>query len=379
MTAACARTGLHLRLCMVSIQESGAAYPVWDGRHRYRGRWSRPIALEDSELAPPGALDDEVPDEDHFHEATGNEGGSFERTYRRAALVVWPPRNELRLLLQGGKEVAIAGLKRLSRSARTRADAEALATMIVDTWPRPRPNPYDPDRVDASDRVADRTALLGALAKLRDTGLLGRFLRELGWDWDEAPKERRTAAIVELVHAVAALQPSDLRGRRLVGELRQARDRWPLDDVVLPAALALTPRTKALRPMVEALRADVVDHLRARVALPLEPPQNAARSTDGLNCGCTDCHGLRAFLSDRRESTWTLRAAQDRRSHVQSAARGANADLTFRTVRTGSPHSLVCTKTQASYEARVRQRQADLAVLAKLGAAGRAKRRGKRA
>lgn len=494
MTAACARTGLELRLAMVSIEESGAADPVWDGRHGRRRRWSRyeehdedgdgggyevievterdqrvddwrrpddqpeprgAIAFEDSELAPPGALADEEPDEDHFHEATGNEGGSFERTYRRAALVAWPPRNELRLLQQGGPDVAIAALKRLSRTARTRADALALATIVVDSWPRPEASSYDPDRLRARDGLEDRAALLGALTALRDPGPLRRFLREVvvagafdgkeskslaralgrldpgeagellgalvgrlasrrlpslaqllrlvaddrpaaelaapldelvaavgrpeprpGWDWDEDGPERRTAAILDLAHAIAALQPSDVRGGELLRALREGRDRWPLDEVVLPAALALAPAPgAALRSIADALRADVTDHLRARVALPLEPPADAARSTDGLRCTCEDCQGLRAFLKDRRERAWTLRAAEARRRHVQDAARGAEADLAFRTERRGSPHSLVCTKTQASYEARVVQREADLAALAKLGAPARPPRR----
>ena len=48
------------------------------------------LPLEDEEICPPDALAEMDPDEEHFHEATGNEGASFERTYRRAALVLWP-------------------------------------------------------------------------------------------------------------------------------------------------------------------------------------------------------------------------------------------------------------------------------------------------
>ena len=48
------------------------------------------IPVEAEEFSPPDACDDMEPDEEHFREATGNEGASFERTYRRAALVLWP-------------------------------------------------------------------------------------------------------------------------------------------------------------------------------------------------------------------------------------------------------------------------------------------------
>jgi hypothetical protein len=53
-------------------------------------------------VSPPDALDDMEPDEEHFREATGNEGASFERTYARAALVIWPANRILAVLNQGG-------------------------------------------------------------------------------------------------------------------------------------------------------------------------------------------------------------------------------------------------------------------------------------
>ena len=116
-----------LHLVLVSIEESGSAYETGGG---YRGRrwnryddddddggddefevidvderaltlteWRRPdgtaagfndFPFEEEELCPPDAFDDLTPDEQHFQEATGNEGASFERTYRRAGLVLWP-------------------------------------------------------------------------------------------------------------------------------------------------------------------------------------------------------------------------------------------------------------------------------------------------
>jgi hypothetical protein len=45
---------------------------------------------------------------------------------------------------------------------------------------------------------------------------------------------------------------------------------------------------------------------------------------------------------------------------VQDIIRAAKADLDTRTEKRGSPHTLVATKNQASYERRVRQRQKDV-------------------
>jgi hypothetical protein len=48
-----------------------------------------PIPLADGELLPRGALDEEPPDKTRLTEASGNEGASYERCYRRVALILW--------------------------------------------------------------------------------------------------------------------------------------------------------------------------------------------------------------------------------------------------------------------------------------------------
>lgn len=47
------------------------------------------------------------PDEEHFQEATGNEGASFERTYRRAVLVLWPQEQFFAVLCQAGLKATL--------------------------------------------------------------------------------------------------------------------------------------------------------------------------------------------------------------------------------------------------------------------------------
>ena len=48
------------------------------------------LPLRAGELLPAGGLDDADPDDEWVNEATGNAGVEIERTYRSAALVVWP-------------------------------------------------------------------------------------------------------------------------------------------------------------------------------------------------------------------------------------------------------------------------------------------------
>src|SRR5215468_1829890 len=117
LKSAAPQADCDLHLALLSIEESGSALHTGSYRSHYRRyddddvdefevdevidrselltEWRRadrePIALgeipiEEGEVSPPDALEDMEPDEQHFHEATGNEGASFERTYRRAAL-----------------------------------------------------------------------------------------------------------------------------------------------------------------------------------------------------------------------------------------------------------------------------------------------------
>ena len=56
------------------------------------------------------------PDEQQFQEATGNEGASFERSYQRAALVLWPHAQRLRLIARAGLAASMPALEGLARA-----------------------------------------------------------------------------------------------------------------------------------------------------------------------------------------------------------------------------------------------------------------------
>jgi hypothetical protein len=58
-----------------------------------------------------------------------------------------------------------------------------------------------------------------------------------------------------------------------------------------------------------------------------------------------------------------FKAAEVARSHLEETIRKARCDLDVTTDRRGRPYSLVCTKNQASYDRRAKQRNQDLADL----------------
>jgi hypothetical protein len=99
------------------------------------------------------------------------------------------------------------------------------------------------------------------------------------------------------------------------------------------------------------------------VAEPLKAPENWTRASN-IRCSCEPCAALRRFLANPTTEAWTLKARAEIRSHVEGEIRTAGADLDIRTVRHGSPHTLVCQKNRASYQRRVAQRREDLADIA---------------
>jgi hypothetical protein len=149
--------------------------------------------------------------------------------------------------------------------------------------------------------------------------------------------------------------------KRLAAHLLAWPKTYDVDDVLVPAAERLlqggAPRSGAA---MTGLLAACLAHLGTRAAEPLEAPQNWSRASN-IRCSCEHCTALRRFLTSPDTETWTLKAAEQFRSHVEGAIRTAHADLDVTTERRGSPYRLVCKKNSASYERRGAQHRKDLA------------------
>ena len=107
------------------------------------------IPIEPGELFPDGALDGEKPDEQRLMEASGNEGASFERSYHRAALIIWRRERSAEVLLQAGPAAALPCLRDRIDAAEVenalpvaRKAAVALALQIVKAWRDESADPY---------------------------------------------------------------------------------------------------------------------------------------------------------------------------------------------------------------------------------------------
>ena len=198
------------------------------------------------------------------------------------------------------------------------------------------------------------------------------LLNQLPGDPVSAPKDQWDRPRVANADATCVADLVGVVDRIDAGLAKRTADHilaWPRhfdrDHIVVPAIKKLLTSRRPGGTACEALHAAGVAHLNTRIAEPLEAPQDWTRPS-GIGCNCQYCADLAKFLADPGRESWTLRAAQQARTHVETEIRRANADLDTETLRKGSPHSLIAVKNQASYERRVAQRKQDLADLAVL-------------
>ena len=475
LKGAARHSGCDLHLALISIEESGIA--EYNGH--YGSGWGRSsgdadefeavevcdrsaclsnwlrsdgaptplkdIPFDDSELCPPGSLGDLEPDEVHFHEATGNEGASFERTYRRAALTLWPEARKLAILNQGGLNASLPYLGDLTGRWEASGakcgdalwrEADALCGHMLDSWPVKRWYPRK------GETASEESSMLVLLTRLQNLSRIEAFLVNVsaagafGIDDAEAAAQaagllpaEKPGEMIDLIIAGNAARAPGACGRLLacsaghlallsgaarrlvealpagpakaavpedwekprpiepgfVADLVAALDRidrtltagavshllaWPktygFDAVLVPAVLALAGQSDAQETeAVTRLREACIKHLQARIALILEPPADWRRDAV-VTCNCQHCQDLNGFLGDPNRKSWTFKAAEAKRRHLEDTIRKNRCDLDLVTEKRGSPHGLVCTKNQASYEKRVRQRKTDLENLSRL-------------
>lgn len=492
LTAAAGDAAFDLHVALLRIEESGAAeYSGYSGprwRSRYHddeedgddesddefrvaevfdraltlSDWRRPdggvmplgtLPFSDGEVCPASALADMEPDEQHFHEATGNEGASFERSYQRAALVLWPHAQRLRLIARAGFAASMPALDDMvgawidggaEPGHAPWLEAHALAAEMLACWPvqaarRAHDGPsaesemlsqlvrlQDREHIESmltnvvaagAYAAGDNAALVQALkllpasrvgallppvvqgnAELHIGGcadLLARAAGVSAWRGqvlgaarallDAMPGDparprspadawRRERVDAGVVHdTLRALAPAGHAGLSLLAD--QAVTHWlawpktyGMDGVIVPALRRLAERPALLnRPACLRLRAAALDHLRARCSLDLAPPADWQREAR-LSCRCEHCLALGRFMQSADQQAWRFKAREAERRHVEDSIRQSRHDIDCSTERKGSPHVLVCTKNQASYERRVAQRRVDLDDLTRLKA-----------
>ena len=218
LAAAAGRADCALHAAILHLEEWGAAsYSGWgwdepdenmemeevEDYRQWLDGWVAPdghrppfgeIDLSPEERLPRGALDDAEPDEQRIEEATGNAGATVERSYRRAALVLWPKSRTLSVVAAGGIDAAVAWVEEeLGRGGA--APDERIRTLtahLIDIWPARR---GEFDESDATGRARMLRLLLGA----RDEGGAARFLRDVILARYDGSENEALAGVLDMV------------------------------------------------------------------------------------------------------------------------------------------------------------------------------------
>jgi hypothetical protein len=214
----------------------------------------------------------------------------------------------------------------------------------------------NPERIEVCRRLCERSVeALEAWDEQPDRG---------DWRLREVDRGAVLGSLVAAMIAVGAEKPL----ARLVDHAL-ASDRYDLTDAHLAAIFALERQLAkrsaggAISRWIAACRRE----LEGRTAQAPQKPADHGRAAQ-LSCNCRDCRALSEFLADpdRREARFPL--AKERRRHLHNIIDGNHCDCTHVTQHRGSPHTLVCTKTTASYDAARKIHERDLKNLSRIAA-----------
>lgn len=223
----------------------------------------------------------------------------------------------------------VALLAMLGQPKRNKADAERrvvcgrLAEIVV-------------SRIEAIDKAADATHDW----RLRDVN--------------------RSAVLVGLCQALLTTSQDIVLLRLIRHSLKDAKS-YPL-SVHIQALTQLQPCFRSQLKQHREVVAEWVAAVRAQLeGLTAAEPQTPTdfRREASVSCQCAECKELKRFLQDPTEPVHRFRVVQEKRTHLEDGIRRGACDVKCQTERVGSPHTLVCTKTTASFEARLKKYHED--------------------
>lgn len=237
---------------------------------------------------------------------------------------------------------------------------------VLDRWDKVPPSRWEHDEdFDAVDLAAA-------------AGDLGKEPKDKQGANEQADDERealalrrrgtkRTGIVASMVRLLSALGASKHLTNFLAHVLVNARH-YDLRGVLIPDVKALYAQTiprAAGRQAAARLLQHCLTELRAATVHPVAAPKDWKREAK-LGCPCEDCVALSRFLRDPAERVGRFPLNKQRRQHLHQQIDQHRCDITHVTERKGSPQTLVCTKTQDSYERRRKQYGVDQKLLAEL-------------
>jgi hypothetical protein len=220
----------------------------------------------------------------------------------------------------------------------------------------------------SSDTLMRNTSLLEALCLLRDkdvarknlctrladravTALLIFDEKRTRDDWD-VEKIERGALLASLVKSMISIESSTSLERLADHTMSQTRT-YDLTSAHAAAIFGLESGLGRIKGEVGRVVKGWLGRCRAEFEkrtehAPIRPAD--FRRPAKLSCTCPDCRELSEFLANPQESMHRFPLRKERRRHLHQIIDSNGCDLTHETLRVGSPQTLICTKTTASYQ-----------------------------
>jgi hypothetical protein len=156
---------------------------------------------------------------------------------------------------------------------------------------------------------------------------------------------------------------------RVLRFVEESPDAFSLDDCQVPALRSLIPWSRrqlgSIPPPLAAWLASVRKRLEAATAQKPVPPADWTRPAT-VTCKCGVCTQLRAFLADPASAVGQIPAREDARAHLIDMIRRYQCDVKHALKRSGSPYSLILTKTTGSFDRALKRFEADCRLLSEL-------------
>jgi hypothetical protein len=384
----------------------------------------RKLDVEEEDLIATFNLTDGEPILKDYEGYMGNYGPDLTHWYHYAAIVIWPKKHHLELLLKQSVENQLEWLeyynkKRKSLNAEEIAVCEKIVNseLTVNHFRNSNPIPYNAvidwyigyDDVACFNKLGYRS-LLSLFSKIDEfhwVQLIEKYpSADLSFVFSTAGKTNDITNVSHILSILNTLSESSQDNSSFIQEQLQQLPSYFTEIISLAgnnialvnnSSLANLLQTEERFPQSEVWKNDIINllcqhkdrkfinfvliqtlmkskiktsfltslmdfcevNLSDRVQNKPQAPSNWTRILidDSYNKKCWNI--LKDFLASPDQEIFDYRKNQQERTEMENAIRNTEVDLKTETIKIGSPHTLRITKTQASFEKKLKEWKED--------------------
>ncbi len=173
----------------------------------------------------------------------------------------------------------------------------------------------------------------------------------------------KSSALDDLFWLVKNLSPTESWVKEMVEIITMNPQRGYIHKILTPCLL----KTKDHSELTEKLFQFCREYLQHKVNNQPQPPADWSRPLPLTTANQKEWQLLKDFLESPYEQVFDYRKNQNERKMMEYAIKSVVIiDLEMKTVKTGSPHTLRITKTQAAFQRQMKEWHEDVALLDKL-------------